>query len=169
MQVSLEEIKQSGGYLEVEQEIPPERVNGDLNKDMQVIEPVKALIKFSLEGDWVTVNLRLEVTAEFSCSRCLEKFRSHMNGDFYGEFIPQGTEADDQTAGFYDEFGIFSTRSFVLESLLLLFPMKKLCRENCRGICPYCGVNLNRQSCDCNQERSDPRWEALRGLKAKNK
>jgi uncharacterized protein len=47
---------------------------------------------------------------------------------------------------------------------LLEVPIKNVCREDCRGLCPQCGVNRNEVSCECATERRDPRWDALRGL-----
>ncbi len=37
-----------------------------------------------------------------------------------------------------------------------------LCRPDCAGLCPHCGTNLNDGACDCEEDRTDPRWDALR-------
>jgi uncharacterized protein len=49
--------------------------------------------------------------------------------------------------------------------LLLNIPMRILCKEDCRGLCPKCGRNRNTNSCDCVEEAIDPRWEGLKGLR----
>jgi uncharacterized protein len=49
--------------------------------------------------------------------------------------------------------------------LLLSLPTRPLCREDCRGLCPHCGINLNRESCGCREERLDSRLAALRSIK----
>jgi uncharacterized protein len=46
--------------------------------------------------------------------------------------------------------------------------MKKLCSEDCKGLCPSCGKNLNDGPCNCAEEIIDPRWELLQKLKTKN-
>ena len=46
----------------------------------------------------------------------------------------------------------------------LALPMRALCREDCRGLCPVCGGNRNAEACACRSEATDPRWAALRGL-----
>lgn len=46
----------------------------------------------------------------------------------------------------------------------LEFPTRVLCREDCKGLCPNCGVNWNEQSCDCTTEQTDSRWDKLREL-----
>jgi uncharacterized protein len=57
----------------------------------------------------------------------------------------------------------------VRDYALLALPMKKLCSENCKGLCPKCGKNLNDGPCECRDEKIDPRWEPLQKLKTKNK
>lgn len=49
----------------------------------------------------------------------------------------------------------------VRESILLSLPMKPLCNPDCKGLCPYCGKDLNIESCECKQKKVDPRWKKL--------
>ncbi len=51
------------------------------------------------------------------------------------------------------------------EQVLLAVPLKAVCREECKGICPQCGRNRNQESCQCAPELPDPRWDALKELK----
>ena len=55
----------------------------------------------------------------------------------------------------------------VREQLYLALPMKPLCREDCKGLCPVCGVNRNRETCTCQQEWVDPRMAALKDWKVR--
>ena len=59
-------------------------------------------------------------------------------------------------------------REVVREQLYLAMPMKPLCREDCKGLCPVCGVNRNRETCTCQQEWVDPRMAALKQWKTRN-
>lgn len=52
----------------------------------------------------------------------------------------------------------------IREEALLAMPRFVLCKEDCRGLCPQCGINRNTDTCDCTLEESDPRWDALRSL-----
>ena len=54
------------------------------------------------------------------------------------------------------------------EQFYLSLPMKPLCREDCQGLCPACGTNLNRGLCTCKRDWDDPRMAALRNLKAES-
>jgi uncharacterized protein len=51
------------------------------------------------------------------------------------------------------------------EQFYLALPMKPLCRADCKGLCPMCGTNLNRGTCDCKREWKDPRLSALKELR----
>ena len=70
------------------------------------------------------------------------------------------------------EIGYYPGESMELEDslreqILLAVPIKSLCRYDCKGLCPVCGVNRNQQLCDCDQHQPDPRWAALGELKSK--
>ena len=53
----------------------------------------------------------------------------------------------------------------VREQILLALPTRQLCAEDCKGLCPSCGANLNEKACGCEQQQTDPRWSALEALK----
>jgi uncharacterized protein len=59
----------------------------------------------------------------------------------------------------------FDLLPIVRERIILALPLKPLCREDCKGLCPHCGASRNTESCDCTDERQDERWSQLRKLK----
>jgi uncharacterized protein len=79
--------------------------------------------------------------------------------------------ADEEVeVGFYDGGGV-ELRDVIREHVLLSLPMRKVCSDVCKGICPECGQNLNQAQCQCEVKAADDRWAALRNLAppAKNK
>jgi len=102
------------------------------------------------------------VTAEYEseCSRCLKPVRAHLDTpirelferDFIdGETYPlEGEEVDLELP--------------VRDTVLLDLPAAPLCREDCAGLCPMCGVDRNEADCECDPNPPDPRWDALRAL-----
>jgi uncharacterized protein len=67
------------------------------------------------------------------------------------------------------EIGYYQRDSLVLEDVLreqvlLSLPVRTLCKPDCKGLCPRCGVDRNSQTCTCDEGPSDPRWQALAGL-----
>jgi uncharacterized protein len=121
--------------------------------------------KFRLVG---TVATELELL----CSRCLEPFRLSIAAPFDQRYLPASEastdverEVDDEDleTGYYrnDEIDL---KDLLREQFYLALPMKPLCREDCRGLCPQCGTNLNTSTCDCAPVWEDPRLAALKGL-----
>ncbi len=73
-------------------------------------------------------------------------------------------EGEDLDEYFYDE-PVISVAPIAEERIQMAVPMKPLCREDCRGLCPRCGEDWNVADCGCALESADPRWEVLRNLK----
>ncbi len=117
----------------------------------------------------------LSYVQSVSCNRCLKPVRLEVEDDL--ELLvrerragPAGTrgeqgleEADLGTLEVVDQV---DTRPLIVEQVQLNLPMKPLCREDCRGLCPLCGRDLNDGPCGCAADRIDPRWGALAALKA---
>ena len=124
--------------------------------------------KFRLVG---TVRSELELP----CSRCLEPFRLPVDQGFDLRYHPQSeasTEGETEVAdedletSFYRDEQI-DLNELVREQFYLALPMKPLCREDCKGLCPQCGTNLNTDTCACEPAWEDPRLAALKQFKAR--
>jgi len=76
----------------------------------------------------------------------------------------QQVEADDLGVAYYKDDQI-DLGEVIREQLYLAMPMKPLCREDCLGLCPVCGSNKNRETCECRPQWVDPRLEPLRKLR----
>lgn len=118
-----------------------------------------------------------EVTAklEFSCARCLEPVEHEVDKTFDLIYRPLGVDrrADEVSIseaeteiGYYQGEGLL-LEDVLREQVLLATPVRALCREDCKGLCPHCGRNLNQEQCNCEQHISDPRWDALNEIKKK--
>lgn len=132
------------------------------------IDHVQILIE--PDGDDVRVHGRLGATVPQTCSRCLEVFPARVDAPVDVRVVPRPATADSVELGaddldvdFYQNDELDVVRLLETETTLAL-PMKPLCREDCRGLCPVCGGNRNAEACACRAETTDPRWAALRGL-----
>ena len=124
--------------------------------------------------DDIRVVAKLEATMEVGCARCLEPVRFTVNRAFDLLYRPLGadkraeevaiSEADTEI-GYYEGDGLL-LEDVLREQVLLAAPVKLVCREDCKGLCPQCGTNLNTATCNC-QQPGDPRWAALSELKNK--
>lgn len=99
--------------------------------------------------------------AEFTCDRCLAPFTREVVFSFLEEY--RFAEADGGEAHVLEGEEVDLAEP-VREHLLLALPVKKLCRPDCRGLCPVCGQNLNAGDCGCERERVDPRLARLEDL-----
>jgi DUF177 domain-containing protein len=124
------------------------------------------------------IRLRAAYKGDFEllCARCVEPVAQPLAGSFDLIFRPQSVDADpgeraitqDETEiGYYEESGLL-LEDVVREQVLLSLPSRTLCREDCKGLCPRCGQNLNLATCNCDKTSDaalkGSRWSALAGL-----
>ena len=117
----------------------------------------------------------LSTQLEFPCARCLEPVVEDVKRKFDLLYRPLGSDAGKEelsVTGVEAEIGYYQGQGLLLEDVLreqvlLSVPLRALCREDCKGLCPVCGKNLNHEQCSCAQEARDRRWEALKDLRTK--
>jgi uncharacterized protein len=120
----------------------------------------------------ILVKCNLNTDAELTCSRCLNTFRQPLNVKFEEEYLPTvdvntGTPLDipDDTSLFtIDKDHVIDLTEAIRQYTLLVTPMKPLCREDCSGLCPQCGKDLNKGPCNCPRQEMDHRWSKLTKL-----
>jgi DUF177 domain-containing protein len=116
---------------------------------------------------------RLAAALELICARCLEPVPQKVNREFELLYRPLGVDAGRDELSVTDaeaEVGYYQGEGLLLEDvlreqLLLALPLKVTCREECRGLCPHCGKNLNQEQCSCSVPMEDPRWAALKEIR----
>jgi uncharacterized protein len=170
--ISLQELQLRPFPFKVE--IP----KGEIDYDSQVkqvsvlqAEGVARLLSHSL-GE-IEIRGSLAVTVEAPCDRCLETATVPVNKDFDLLYCPADhvkgggedeIEGDATEIAFY-EGDRLNLNDVLREVVLLALPMRLVCSEECKGICPSCGQNRNLQQCNCQAEASDDRWSKLRALR----
>lgn len=110
----------------------------------------------------VTLTAKVSFPLRVACDRCLEEFTRQYDYTFTHTLVRQ---LQDEWQDYIQvEDGVLNLEELILSDLLLELPTKLLCKEDCKGLCPQCGCNLNHQSCDCNKAYHDPRWDVLNTL-----
>jgi DUF177 domain-containing protein len=144
--------------------------------EYRIVEPVALAFDIFKDKDQFRLVGDVKTALELPCSRCLEPFRWPVDSHFDLRYQPHAqntgegereVEEDDLTTAFYQNDEI-DLGQLMEEQFYLSLPMKPLCTEDCKGLCPQCGQNLNREMCDCKRDWEDPRFAALRELKTKN-
>ena len=123
----------------------------------------------------IRVTGELAVNVELGCARCLEPIVRDVAKKFDLLYRPQGTDAGreemsvtaaEAEIGYYRGEGLL-LEDVLREQVLLALPLKAICRDDCRGLCPHCGRNLNQEQCTCAEPIEDPRWSALKDIREK--
>jgi uncharacterized protein len=118
---------------------------------------------------------RLATRIEMACARCLEAVPQDVEREFELLYRPRGADAGRDELSVTDaeaEIGYYQGDGLLLEDVLreqvlLALPLKVTCREDCRGLCPHCGRNLNQEQCSCAVPMEDPRWAALKEIRVR--
>lgn len=152
-------------------EVAPEELEG---LDLLAIGAIDCRGTLSFSDPEYLLQGRLEYEQTVACNRCLkpvvQQVQAEMDLALAQVAKPRESageiELSESDLGVMEVPGeMFDTRPLVLEQVALGVPMKPLCREDCRGLCPVCGVDRNETACDCETSVIDPRWAALAALK----
>lgn len=102
------------------------------------------------EKDKIKLSVKLKLLVNSSCDRCLEDVSVDLDIDFFDEY-----EVSENTV---------DTDEIISEEIMLDWPMKVLCSDDCKGLCLKCGLNLNKDQCDCDTFIPDPRMAAIKDI-----
>jgi uncharacterized protein len=161
--------------IRFEQSLPIGEIPFDSEFEQQSPLIASGTAELHISTEELRVKGQLQVSLRMECDRCTEPFVKNIDEEFDLIYVPTpevspGSEIaigpNDSHVGFYDGPGL-ELNDILLEQVLLALPLQRVCREDCRGICPICGQNRNETECDCRAQLSDERWSALRDLKNK--
>jgi uncharacterized protein len=175
MIINLAELRQKNQPTLVRADFSEEQL-GVRSLIMTLEKPVHADLKVAISGDRVIIAGRLEALLRLTCCRCAETFLVEVGKAFESVYVPdpevgrEGEEIelayDDLDFGFYrDE--LIDLTAVLSEQIVLEIPMKPMCSDSCKGLCSICGADLNKRTCDCKRETTDPRLAPLAELKRK--
>lgn len=133
MKIHVNKIPEEG--LEISEQIDQHQLLPD-TESMVFTGPIDAKAAVKKVQDELFVNITISVPVEYSCSRCLGKKETFIKKDFEVIKHVQMNEVVDLNDN-------------IREEIVLDFPMKVLCKDDCKGLCPNCGQNLNAGECDC--------------------
>ncbi|MFZ0866524.1 MAG: DUF177 domain-containing protein [Candidatus Sulfotelmatobacter sp.] len=156
----------------------------DLGADYRQVTPIESSGRADLVEEHhgkhkiiqdIRIQGRLATRLELSCARCLEPVMQDVKREFDLLYRPQGADAGrdeisvtdaEAEISYYEGEGILLD-DVVREQVLLAAPLKVTCRDDCKGLCPQCGKNLNQEQCSCSVEQEEPRWAALKEIRSK--
>jgi uncharacterized protein len=163
MKIVIADIPDEGLIVDLEEKLTPE--------DVSLSCTVTSHLSLQKVGIEIVVAGALKATMDLQCSRCLREFRQDLDipvNVVYHPIQEAGEERhalrdDEMDMGFYKDEEL-DLRELLKEQVLLNEQMKPLCSDQCKGICPKCGTDLNTGRCTCGGKEVDPRLEALKNL-----
>lgn len=136
--------------------------------DLVVRAPLQVRLEAQQAGPDVVVRGRLRGTFGLECRRCLEPVDVGIDEEF-GRLYRAGAEAgadESEDVLRLPDGAELDLADAVREQVVVSVPRYAICREECRGLCPHCGTNLNESECECTTDELDERWAPLRQLKS---
>jgi Predicted metal-binding, possibly nucleic acid-binding protein len=131
-------------------------------EEIKIMEPINVDGVLSVVGDIMHLDAQVEAKLLLQCSRCIEDFIHLVNVEVHEKFTNNFDDKDDNLI--FIEGDSIDITEIIENNIFLALPIKKLCSENCKGLCQKCGINLNYHSCDCDNEVIDPRLAKLKDL-----
>lgn len=132
------------------------------DQDLEV-ENFIGIITASRNSDGVLTIGKFNATTSANCGRCLDPTKQSLNIEFSEQFtLPN--HADKDTELMLPHNGKIDFGPILREYLLLEMPINPICRPDCQGLCPNCGINRSEESCDCKIDEINPQFSALKSL-----
>lgn len=170
MQVQLEQVRQKPFRWDEVRNIPVERLERSEVLSLGDIA-WRGEIRYAAPGFHLKAELAYEQTLQ--CDRCLRSMARSVASELdlmifieEADASPGEYELEASDLGvLYLDSGILDVEPLLMEQLQLNVPMHAVCRDDCRGLCPTCGADHNREPCTCDRESIDPRWAGLSDLR----
>lgn len=143
-----------------------------IDENVKGTAPVKGEVTFSNTGRHIVARGQARTTVELDCSRCLGRFRIDLDLPIEEELriaghLPDMAEEEEEEELPDEEKeplfvdNVFDLGELIRQSVLMALPIKPLCSEECKGLCPHCGRNLNEGQCECPKDEENPAFVEL--------
>lgn len=137
--------------------------------DNRFIEKVRIQALLEKTSTQMLLHAAVETKARFECDRCLDEYEMTLAAKYTMVYVVDersmnGVRKEDEIRVLPADANYIDLDDDVRQFLLLTVPQKLLCKEDCQGLCPVCGVNKNHTRCECSTEKIDSRWDALKKI-----
>jgi uncharacterized protein len=137
----------------------------DLKESQFYPNPIELSLYIDKLENLFRVKVLIQTEATYICDRCLDPFPRHFEETVEQIYHLGPSELQDDGIEIIAENSKeIDISKAIEEAFLLSRPIQLLCGENCKGLCVTCGINLNNQTCNCDQNQIDPRLEKLKSL-----
>ena len=146
----------------------------------EFLAPVKTALSAQQIGDMVEIEGSISTAVRLSCGRCLQSFETPVESSFALTYkqteldTDKGSSSQEELELTIEDMGLIyhqgeeiNLQNEIQEQVVLAFPLRALCKPDCKGLCPQCGADLNNEECDCDQTPHAGKFAVLKKLKLK--
>ncbi len=120
-------------------------------------------------GGQIYLTAAVRSAGKFLCDRCTSEFTRELPSSYHMYYVWDAADTDRfdpaEVQVISPSLNVIDISEDVRQTVLLSLPLKLLCDDTCKGLCPHCGKNRNLEPCDCRDELTDSRWDKLRALR----
>jgi uncharacterized protein len=179
LEIHIEQIKEDGLSLEFENSVETFPVLAEMIADgeCEFTAPIRTALRVLRIGDMVEIDGDIETFVRLTCSRCLQPFETSLKPHFALTYMhrvtdvikdsdPQEVELNAEDTGIvYFQGEKINLKDTIQEQVVMEFPLRALCKQDCKGLCPKCGGDLNENLCGCDRRSSPGKFAVLKNLK----
>ena len=175
MKVSVNDIKDKVRDLSAVEEVTnyPALTALQESGECAFLAPLRLQLNVAREYDHIRAQGEVETRVRLACSRCLTEYETEIVSSFTIFYVPSASGTQDEEVELAEQdlisvpFGgdEIDFTDEIAEQVLMEIPLKPLCKEECRGLCPNCGADLNLADCSCSRTPVNLKFSALQNLK----
>ncbi len=179
MEILIEQIKEDGLAFKFEKSVETFPVLAEMvaNGEAKFSVPIRTALRALRIGDMIEIEGDIEASVYLPCSRCLQPFETPLKSNFaftymrrvadeIGDCELEEIELNAEDMGIvYFQGEKINLKDIIQEQVVMAFPLKALCIQDCKGLCPKCGADLNKDPCDCDCRSSPGKFAILKNLK----
>lgn len=173
LEIDLSSLRQNPGRTK-DMVLESKHIEG-LPNGLTLSEPVQVHLHLEASERQVMMTGHIDTGIDTQCDRCLVPVHYQLSFDFSESLMSthdvdilcqhgKDRELLETEHWLYDSAHL-DLNYMLLDKLLSQLPFQHLCQDDCRGLCPHCGINLNEDTCSCDNQEIDPRWAILAQLK----
>ena len=164
MKIRIDKLYEGEHRFETQLEPEALELNGT-----QFANPIEVTALWDRQGPHACIQFEISTHIASQCDRCLDDLQLEIDTTIgivvqFSDDVPRDSDDPDYRIISFSDVEIDFTMD-IRDAILLAIPTKILCSEDCKGLCPQCGQNLNCKTCKCVVETINPQWTALMTLK----
>jgi uncharacterized protein len=179
MEIPIEQVTEEGLVFEFEKSVETFPVLAEMvaNGECEFVVPIGTIVRVLRINNIVEIEGDIETSVRLPCCRCLQPFETLLKSRFALTYMRRATDVIEDTEArevelSAEDMGIvyfqgekINLKDTIQEQVVMEFPLRALCKHDCKGLCSKCGADLNEDLCDCDRSSPPGKFAVLKNLK----